>query len=111
MLILGLITPTTLIESRAFSQCCTNTFLRRNMKRCPFLQVFAKMSFTKNYLVKNLVDKLSDFDYLKTCRPSAPPKPVKMDGKCERHHEELKLYCHTDRKPICVVCRESRAHR
>lgn len=75
------------------------------------MQVFAKMSFTKNYLVKNLVDKLSDFDYLKTCRPSAPAKPVKMDGKCERHHEELKLYCHTDRKPICVVCRESRAHR
>ncbi|XP_073685659.1 E3 ubiquitin-protein ligase TRIM47 isoform X1 [Garra rufa] len=80
--------------------------------QCPECRmVFAKMSFTKNYLVKNLVDKLSDFDYLKTCRPSAPAKPVKMDGKCERHHEELKLYCHTDRKPICVVCRESRAHR
>lgn len=80
--------------------------------QCPECRmVFAKMSFTKNYLVKNLVDKLSDFDYLKTCRPSPPAKPVKMDGKCERHHEELKLYCHTDRKPICVVCRESRAHR
>ncbi|TRY98154.1 hypothetical protein DNTS_033087 [Danionella cerebrum] len=80
--------------------------------QCPECRmVFAKMGFTKNYLVKNLVDKLSDFDYLKTCRPSAPPKTVKMEGKCERHHEELKLYCHTDRKPICVVCRESRSHR
>lgn len=74
-------------------------------------QVFGKMSFTKNYLVKNLVDKLSEFDCLKTCKPPAPAKPAKTDGKCERHHEELKLYCHTDRKPICVVCRESRDHR
>lgn len=87
---------------------CFNALALRGL--C-LLQVFAKMSFTKNYLVKNLVEKMSDFDYLKTCRPSAPAKPVKMDGKCERHHEELKLYCHTDRKPICVVCRESRAHR
>lgn len=69
------------------------------------------MSFTKNYLVKNLVDKLSEFDCLKTVKPAAPSKAMKMDGKCERHNEELKLYCHSDRKPICVVCRESRAHR
>ncbi|KAK3549935.1 hypothetical protein QTP86_016788 [Hemibagrus guttatus] len=80
--------------------------------QCPECRmVFGKMSFTKNYLVKNLVDKLSEFECLKTCRPPAPTKPAKTDGKCERHHEELKLYCHTDRKPICVVCRESRDHR
>lgn len=72
--------------------------------------IFNKMSFTKNYLVKNLVDKLNELECLKSCKP-AQPKPVKLDGKCDRHGEELKLYCHTDRKPICVVCRESRAHR
>ncbi|XP_062392402.1 E3 ubiquitin-protein ligase TRIM47 isoform X1 [Sardina pilchardus] len=80
--------------------------------QCPECRmVFGKMSFTKNYLVKNLVDKLSEFDCLKTVKPAAPSKSLKMDGKCERHHEELKLYCHSDSKPICVVCRESRAHR
>ncbi|XP_030648754.1 E3 ubiquitin-protein ligase TRIM47 [Chanos chanos] len=80
--------------------------------QCPECRmVFGKMSYTKNYLVKNLVDKLSEMDYLKNCKPSLPPRTTKMDGKCERHHEDLKLYCHSDRRPICVVCRESRAHR
>ncbi|XP_039358226.1 zinc finger protein RFP-like [Mauremys reevesii] len=33
------------------------------------------------------------------------------DGVCERHQEDLKLFCEEDQAPICVVCRESRAHR
>ncbi|KAM6985191.1 E3 ubiquitin-protein ligase TRIM47 [Aplochiton taeniatus] len=77
--------------------------------QCPECRtVFNKKSFTKNYVVQNLVEKLNDLDCLKTIKPS---KPVKMDGKCDQHGEELKLYCRTDGRPICVVCRESRAHR
>ncbi|CAM5158214.1 unnamed protein product [Eretmochelys imbricata] len=30
---------------------------------------------------------------------------------CERHQEALKLFCEEDQTPICVICRESRAHR
>ncbi|XP_067419599.1 zinc finger protein RFP-like [Emydura macquarii macquarii] len=30
---------------------------------------------------------------------------------CERHQEALKLFCQEDQTPICVICRESRAHR
>ncbi|XP_067417697.1 zinc finger protein RFP-like [Emydura macquarii macquarii] len=30
---------------------------------------------------------------------------------CERHQEALKLFCEEDQAPICVICRESRAHR
>ncbi|XP_027688212.2 zinc finger protein RFP isoform X1 [Chelonia mydas] len=33
------------------------------------------------------------------------------DGVCERHQEALKLFCEEDQTPICVICRESRAHR
>ncbi|XP_043353078.1 zinc finger protein RFP-like [Dermochelys coriacea] len=33
------------------------------------------------------------------------------DGVCERHQETLKLFCEEDQTPICVICRESRAHR
>ena len=76
---------------------------------CLCLQVFNKKTFTKNYLVQNLVAKLEDFESLGSC--PAPSKPVKVDGKCEQHGEELKLFCETDHMPICVVCRESRAHR
>nr|XP_006114652.1 E3 ubiquitin-protein ligase TRIM39-like isoform X1 [Pelodiscus sinensis] len=30
---------------------------------------------------------------------------------CDRHQEALKLFCEEDQMPICLVCRESRAHR
>lgn len=83
----------------------------QTMKSSNFVlsQVFNKRSYTKNYLVQNLIAKLDDLD----CLDSAPqqPKAVKGEGKCEQHGEDLKLYCQTDKRPICVVCCESRAHR
>ncbi|XP_074838087.1 zinc finger protein RFP-like isoform X2 [Carettochelys insculpta] len=33
------------------------------------------------------------------------------DGVCGDHQEALKLFCEEDQTPICVVCRESQAHR
>uniref|UniRef100_A0A452IB91 RING-type E3 ubiquitin transferase n=1 Tax=Gopherus agassizii TaxID=38772 RepID=A0A452IB91_9SAUR len=33
------------------------------------------------------------------------------DGVCREHQETLKLFCEEDQSPICVICRESRAHR
>ncbi|XP_039374275.1 zinc finger protein RFP-like isoform X1 [Mauremys reevesii] len=33
------------------------------------------------------------------------------DGVCGKHQEALKLFCEEDQSPICVICRESRAHR
>ncbi|XP_039358209.1 zinc finger protein RFP-like, partial [Mauremys reevesii] len=38
-------------------------------------------------------------------------KGAGRDGVCERHQEALKLFCEEDQTPICVICRESRAHR
>uniref|UniRef100_A0A452IIX4 Tripartite motif containing 39 n=1 Tax=Gopherus agassizii TaxID=38772 RepID=A0A452IIX4_9SAUR len=32
-------------------------------------------------------------------------------GRCEKHQEALKLFCEEDQTPICLVCRESQAHR
>ncbi|XP_034645031.1 zinc finger protein RFP-like [Trachemys scripta elegans] len=33
------------------------------------------------------------------------------NGMCGEHQEALKLFCEEDQTPICVICRESRAHR
>ncbi|XP_043534301.1 nuclear factor 7, brain-like [Chiloscyllium plagiosum] len=30
---------------------------------------------------------------------------------CEKHQEDLKLFCETDRKLICLICRDSREHK
>ncbi|XP_054610536.1 E3 ubiquitin-protein ligase TRIM47 [Dunckerocampus dactyliophorus] len=78
--------------------------------QCPQCRtVFNKRTFTKNYLVQNLVAKMDDLECMGSSQSS--PKPLKVDGICEKHGEELKLYCQTDKWPICVVCRESRSHR
>lgn len=72
-------------------------------------QVFTKKSYTKNYLVQSLIAKLDDLD----CCDAGPQhsKAVDVHGKCDKHGEDLKFYCQTDKKPICAVCCESRAHR
>ncbi|XP_077596178.1 E3 ubiquitin-protein ligase TRIM47 [Stigmatopora nigra] len=78
--------------------------------QCPECRsVFNTRTFTKNYLVQNLVSKMDNLERLSSVPP--PAKPLKMDGKCELHGEELKLYCQMDQEAICVVCRESRVHR
>uniref|UniRef100_A0A8C6SPD2 Tripartite motif containing 47 n=1 Tax=Neogobius melanostomus TaxID=47308 RepID=A0A8C6SPD2_9GOBI len=78
--------------------------------QCPECRtVFTKRTFTKNYPVQNLVDRMTDLNFLGSA-PKAP-NPTKVDGKCDQHGEDLKLYCQSDKRPICVVCRESRAHR
>ncbi|MEQ2189136.1 hypothetical protein GOODEAATRI_022125 [Goodea atripinnis] len=67
--------------------------------QCPQCRtVFNKRSFTKNYLVQNLVAKLDDLEHLGSS--PAPSKSMKPDGRCEQHGEELKLYCQTDKRPI-----------
>ncbi|CAM4666248.1 unnamed protein product [Caretta caretta] len=38
-------------------------------------------------------------------------KGARGDGVCGEHQEALKLFCEEDQTPICVICRESRAHR
>uniref|UniRef100_A0A672U2T4 Uncharacterized protein n=1 Tax=Strigops habroptila TaxID=2489341 RepID=A0A672U2T4_STRHB len=32
-------------------------------------------------------------------------------GLCRKHREALKLFCEEEQSPICLVCRESQAHR
>ncbi|XP_030055756.1 E3 ubiquitin-protein ligase TRIM39-like isoform X3 [Microcaecilia unicolor] len=35
----------------------------------------------------------------------------KEENLCEKHKEELKLFCEEDQKLICIICRESRDHK
>ncbi|XP_068458551.1 zinc-binding protein A33-like [Clinocottus analis] len=38
----------------------------------------------------------------------------KTDGNqdfCSAHHEKLKIFCHNDQEPICLVCQTSKRHR
>ncbi|XP_043534152.1 zinc-binding protein A33-like isoform X2 [Chiloscyllium plagiosum] len=39
------------------------------------------------------------------------PKEKESKPHCEKHQEDLKLFCETDRKLICLICRDSREHK
>ncbi|XP_065271488.1 E3 ubiquitin-protein ligase TRIM39-like [Emys orbicularis] len=39
------------------------------------------------------------------------PENAQKENLCERHEEKLQLFCEEDGEAICVICRESRAHR
>ncbi|XP_059817785.1 ribonuclease inhibitor-like isoform X2 [Hypanus sabinus] len=36
---------------------------------------------------------------------------MEMRSQCEKHREELKLFCDTDKQLVCVICRDAREHR
>ncbi|KAI4875795.1 hypothetical protein NFI96_002436 [Prochilodus magdalenae] len=46
-----------------------------------------------------------------TFKQQASQSSVKSDNLCSTHNEELKLFCHKDGKPICIVCHSSRDHK
>ncbi|XP_078251609.1 E3 ubiquitin-protein ligase TRIM17-like, partial [Rhinoraja longicauda] len=41
----------------------------------------------------------------------APAQKVESKLHCEKHQEELKLFCETDKKLICVICAAGREHK
>uniref|UniRef100_A0A8C3SDC4 Zinc finger protein RFP-like n=1 Tax=Chelydra serpentina TaxID=8475 RepID=A0A8C3SDC4_CHESE len=60
---------------------------------------FREGEFQPNRQLRNVVEITQKF-----------PAPGGKEA-CEKHEELLKLFCEVDQTLLCVVCRESRAHR
>uniref|UniRef100_A0A4W3GMG5 RING-type E3 ubiquitin transferase n=1 Tax=Callorhinchus milii TaxID=7868 RepID=A0A4W3GMG5_CALMI len=47
------------------------------------------------------------------CQETFPEKQLTTESKlhCEKHREELKLFCESDKKLLCVVCSHGQEHR
>ncbi|XP_078422858.1 zinc-binding protein A33-like [Cetorhinus maximus] len=71
---------------------------------CPeCLEVFPEINLLSNRALSNLAEK-------------ARNRPRNRRGKgrklyCDLHQEELKLFCETDKKLICGICRDGREHK
>ncbi|XP_060126771.1 E3 ubiquitin-protein ligase TRIM7-like [Zootoca vivipara] len=63
-------------------------------------------SITRNQQLANVVEIIKKFSHL------GGKEEAEGKGRvCEKHQEPLKLFCHEDGSPICVVCNVSKEHK
>ncbi|XP_072115434.1 zinc-binding protein A33-like [Mobula birostris] len=83
-------------------RCITWRWERGTRNSCPVCNnVFADRTLKENPVLKTLAQKAQGL--------IVNEKERKL--QCEEHQEELKLFCETDMKLICVICSAAREHR
>ncbi|XP_078272480.1 zinc-binding protein A33-like [Rhinoraja longicauda] len=100
--------PVTLECGHNFCRSCiTQSWDREGRNSCPECgEVFTDRTLRVNRALARLAEKART---LSLNREKIPEKESKLH--CEKHQEELKLFCETDKKLICLVCRDAREHR
>ncbi|CAL1608260.1 unnamed protein product [Knipowitschia caucasica] len=90
--------PVVLTCSHSFCKDCLRTWwIEKPTQECPVCKRSSKSSPPLNRSLKNLCEA-----YL---------QQEKQSHVCPLHKETFKLFCLTDQQPVCVVCRDSRAHK
>nr|XP_014266615.2 tripartite motif-containing protein 35-like [Maylandia zebra] len=97
--------PVILSCSHSFCRFCLQTWWRKNLKHnCPLCK---KTNLSndppRNLVLKNLCEA---FLLQRDKKASAVSEPL-----CRLHHETLRLFCLDHQQPVCVVCRDSKAHQ
>ncbi|XP_072890264.1 zinc-binding protein A33-like [Hemitrygon akajei] len=84
--------------------CITRCWEREERNSCPECrEEIADRTLKVNRVLANLSEKARKLNL----------NPIEEKSKlhCEEHEDELKLFCETDKKLLCVVCRDAREHR
>ncbi|XP_078272483.1 zinc-binding protein A33-like [Rhinoraja longicauda] len=100
--------PVTLDCGHNFCRSCiTQSWDREGRNSCPECrEVFTDRTLRVSRALARLAEKART---LSLNQEKIPEKESKLH--CEKHQEELKLFCETDKKLICLVCRDAREHR
>ncbi|XP_008103837.1 E3 ubiquitin-protein ligase TRIM39 [Anolis carolinensis] len=79
---------------------------------CPRCRIpFPSDNLLPNRDLRNLVEAIRQLS-LQPLEKAARPKPAGGGPKmCEKHQEAAKLFCQEDKAFLCLICRESRAHK
>lgn len=95
--------PVVLSCSHSFCQACLHSWWAEDLNReCPLCRRTAsKTDPVCNLALRNLCETFLQ-DFLQEERES--------EALCSLHSEKLKLFCLDHQRPVCVVCRDSRAH-
>ncbi|XP_043533799.1 nuclear factor 7, brain-like [Chiloscyllium plagiosum] len=84
--------------------CITQSWEKQEINSCPECrQEFPDRTLRGSWALANLAEKARTLNL--------NPQEKESNHHCEEHQEELKLFCETDKKLICLVCRDSREHR
>lgn len=95
--------PVTLTCQHNFCKVCIQSYWeRKGSRQCPLCR---HTESTRRPPI-NLALKIAS-DNFKTHASQS----MKSGDLCTIHNEELKLFCHKDGKPICLVCHSSRDHK
>ncbi|KAK7915663.1 hypothetical protein WMY93_011424 [Mugilogobius chulae] len=90
--------PVLLLCSHSFcKKCITKWWTEKPTRECPVCNASSPQNPPSNLALKILCDT-----HLHT---------QSCDVTCSLHAERLQLYCLTDQQPVCVVCRDSCAHK
>ncbi|XP_032903317.1 nuclear factor 7, brain-like [Amblyraja radiata] len=94
--------PVTLDCGHNFCRSCiTQSWDREGRNSCPECrEEFTDRTLRVNWALASLSEKARELS-------------LNTEGKelqCEKHQEELKLFCETDKKLICLICRDAREH-
>ncbi|XP_032872756.1 nuclear factor 7, brain-like [Amblyraja radiata] len=94
--------PVTLECGHNFCRSCiTQSWDKEERNSCPECrEEFTDRTLIVNWALASLSEKARELS-LNTER---------KELQCEEHQEELKLFCETDKKLICLICRDAREH-
>ncbi|XP_072891275.1 zinc-binding protein A33-like [Hemitrygon akajei] len=84
--------------------CIRRCWKREERNSCPECrEEFVDRTLRANWALARLAEKAR--------KVHLNPREEENQLHCEEHQEELKLFCETDKKLICVICRDAREHK
>ncbi|KAK1795307.1 hypothetical protein P4O66_010482, partial [Electrophorus voltai] len=114
--------PVSLLCDHTFCRQCISSHSQTTsrLRQCPECRrPYTMWDLRSNRVLRNMVDAvrehLSEQQALRdTKRGSASTQGVLEDPEklvCSEHNERLKLFCETDQKLVCLICRDGEKHQ